>query len=49
MSATDYDLELEQLEERATGKLATADTFDGAAFEALSTIISRTKPGTFEK
>ena len=31
----DYDLELEQLEERATGRLLTADTFDAAAFETL--------------
>ncbi|AJA07301.1 hypothetical protein SKP52_01820 [Sphingopyxis fribergensis] len=40
MSANDYDLELERLEERATGRLATADTFDGAAFEALYNHIS---------
>lgn len=40
MSANDYDLELEQLEERATGRLASADTFDGAAFEALYNYIS---------
>lgn len=40
MSANDYDLELEQLEERATGRLLTADMFDGAAFEALYNHIS---------
>ncbi|AJA10271.1 hypothetical protein SKP52_16995 [Sphingopyxis fribergensis] len=40
MSANDYDLELEQLEGRATGRLLTADTFDGAAFEALYNHIS---------
>ena len=40
MNANDYDLELEQLEERATGRLLTADTFDGAAFEVLYNHIS---------
>lgn len=35
MSANHYDLELEQLGERATGRLLMADTFDGGAFEAL--------------
>lgn len=35
MNSNNYDLELEQLEERATGRLLTADTFDGVAFDAL--------------
>lgn len=35
MSANHFDTELEQLDQRATGRLLTADTFDGSAFEAL--------------
>lgn len=35
MSANQYDLELEQLGEKATGRLLIADTFDEAAFERL--------------
>lgn len=35
MSANHYDLELEQLGERATGSLLMADTFDKAAFDVL--------------
>lgn len=35
MSANHFDLELEQLGEKAMGRLLTADSFDGAAFEAL--------------
>lgn len=35
MSANHFDPELEQLDQRATGRLLTADTFDGSAFDAL--------------
>lgn len=35
MSVNHYDIELDQLDQRATGRLLMADTFDGAAFEAL--------------
>lgn len=35
MSVNHYDLELENLEERATGRLLMADVFDAVAFETL--------------
>ncbi len=35
MSANHYDPELAQLGEKASGRLFMADTFDGAAFDAL--------------
>jgi hypothetical protein len=35
MAANHYDLDLEQLEQKATGRLLMAETFDLPSFEAL--------------
>jgi hypothetical protein len=35
MSVNDYDLELEELQRRATGRLLAAESFDATAFVAL--------------
>lgn len=41
MSASDYDLELEEAERRAVGRLLTSDVFDGPAFENLYQLLCR--------
>jgi len=40
MSTLHYDLELEELRQRASGRLLTVDAFDVAAFEALREYIA---------
>lgn len=49
MSGNDFDLELEQLGKQATGRLLMADSFDGAAFEALYDYIASKAPNLREE
>jgi hypothetical protein len=41
MKASDYDLELEELNRRATSRLIMEETFDGSAFAALTDYLSQ--------
>ncbi len=40
MKPSDHDLELEDLDRRATGRLLAADTFDASAFRSLIDYLS---------
>ena len=40
MRPSDHDLELEELDERATSRLLAADTFDASAFRSLIDYLS---------
>ncbi len=41
MSANDHDIELEELQRRATGRLLSSESFDPTAFQALREHICR--------